>query len=257
MASVKRLFDIGFWARALRNPIVLTGLAVDLAPVYAVLAWGWSATPLVLVYWTENVISGVMTLPRIFISGANYGAKMMGISLFLCAFFVVHYGLFCAVHGTFLMVFAVAGDAMHGAAEPGAGLFNDVLMNIPAMIGVAISSGMHVDWLLEAMVAWQVVVFIWEFILKGGWKRTNPMAEMFAPYGRIIILHFGLFAGFGALLLLGQPMVGVLGLILFRAIYGVLTNDRQTNPMAASEQAASDSFNGMIEKMRIAGKPPT
>lgn len=253
---MKRLFDIGFWVRALRNPIVLTGLAVDLAPIYGVLAWGWSATPLVLVYWTENVISGVMTLPRIFISGASYGWKMMPISLFLCAFFVVHYGMFCAVHGTFLMVFAVAGDAIHGGAAPSLGFFDSVMMNIPGMIRVAIASGLHVDWLLGAIIAWQVIVFMWEFILKGGWKRTNPMVEMFSPYGRIIILHFGLFAGFGALLLLGQPMIGVLGLILFRAIYGILTNDRRANPMPAAEQGADNAFNDMIEKMRIASKPP-
>ena len=253
---MKRLFDIGFWARALRNPIVLTGLAVDLAPIYAVLAWGWSATPLVLVYWAENVISGVMTLPRIFISGANHGWKMMGVSVFLCAFFVVHYGLFCAVHGSFLMVFVIIADPTHLPAERGFDHFDAVMMNIPAMFRVCISSGMHVDWLLEAIVAWQVIVFLWEFILKGGWKLTNPMVEMFSPYGRIIILHFGLFAGFGALVVLGQPMIGVLGLILFRAVYGVLTNDRRLNPMAAAELSATKSFDELLEKMRIAGKPP-
>jgi hypothetical protein len=252
---VKRLFDIDFWARALRNPIVLTGLAVDLAPIYGVLVWGWSATPLVLVYWTENVISGVMTLPRIFISGANYGVKMMGISLFLCAFFIVHYGLFCAVHGTFLMVFSIVADALHGGVDPRFGSFDTVMMNIPAMIGVTLSSGLHVDWLLGVIVAWQILVFLWEFILKGGWKQTNPMVEMFGPYGRIIILHFGLFAGFGALLLLGQPMIGVLGLILFRAIYGVLTNDHLGSPIAGAEAGINKSFDDMLEKLRIAGKP--
>jgi hypothetical protein len=59
---VKRLFDIGFWVRALRNPIVLTGLAVDLAPIYAVLAWGWSATTCLcrdtpLVYFVFNTFN--------------------------------------------------------------------------------------------------------------------------------------------------------------------------------------------------------
>jgi hypothetical protein len=253
---VKQLFDIGFWARALRNPVVLTGLAIDLAPIYGVLVWGWSATPLVLAYWTENVISGVMTLPRIFISGANFGWKMMGVSVFLCAFFIVHYGLFCAVHGTFLMMFGIAADSLHGATVPGMDRFDSVMMNIPAMIRVAISSGLHVDWLLAAVMAWQGVVFLWEFILKGGWKQTNPVVEMFSPYGRIIILHFGLFAGFGALLLLGQPMIGVLGLILFRAICGVLTNDSRANPMAGVEAGANKSFDDMLDKLRIAGKPP-
>ena len=60
--------------------------------------------------------------------------------------------------------------------------------------------------------AGKVVVFFQEFLIKGEWRRTNPGAEMGAPYGRIIVLHFAIFAGAGALFLLGQPMVGVLAL---------------------------------------------
>jgi hypothetical protein len=36
------------------------------------------------------------------------------------------------------------------------------------------------------------------------------MAEMFAPYSRIVVLHIGIFVGAAALFLLGQPMLGVL-----------------------------------------------
>ena len=52
------------------------------------------------------------------------------------------------------------------------------------------------------------------------------MAEMFAPYGRIILLHFAIFAGAGALFLLGEPMIGVRGLIALRALFGVVTNSK-------------------------------
>jgi hypothetical protein len=38
------------------------------------------------------------------------------------------------------------------------------------------------------------------------------------------VLHFALFVGAGALFILNQPMIGVLGLILFRAVWGVVTN---------------------------------
>jgi hypothetical protein len=83
---------------------------------------------------------------------------------------------------------------------------------------------MHVEWMLYIIGGFQVLVFVWEFLIKGEWKDTNPMAEMFAPYGRIIVLHFALFAGAAALIVLGQPMIGVLALILFRAVWGVITN---------------------------------
>lgn len=255
---MNRLFDPGFWGRALRNPIVLTGLAVDLAPIYAVLVWGWGATPLVLVYWIENVITGVMTLPRIFISGANFGLAGLGIALFMCAFFTVHYGLFCTVHGIFLVALSGMAETMQtGSADAvnGVGqIMDNPLDGIPGIIRYALASATHVDWMLAAIVAWQVVVFLWEFILRGGWKTTNPGAEMFAPYGRIVVLHFGIFVGFGALMLLGQPMIGVLALIVFRAVWGVFTNDRRANPLASPEGKAAKAFNDAMKQLQ-SGKP--
>jgi len=214
---VNRLFDPGYWGRALTQPVVWLGLAVDLLPIYGVIAWGWTAVPLVLLYWMENIVAGVMTIPRLVVSGASYGAMGMLLGLALSAFFVFHYGLFCMVHGTFLMGFAAFAQGPQAVATM-------PVMDITGMFAFSLNSGLHVDWMLYAIATFQVIVFLWEFLIKGEWKNTNPMAEMFAPYSRIIVLHFGLFVGAGALFVLGQPMLGVLGLIIFRAIWGVITN---------------------------------
>jgi hypothetical protein len=214
---VNRLFDPAYWARALTQPVVLLGLAIDLLPVYGVIAWGWNAVPLVLLYWMENIVAGAATIPRIVVSGASYGVPGLLAGLGLSAFFVFHYGLFCMVHGTFLMGFASF------AAGPEA-MSTMPLMDLEGMFTFALNSGLHVDWILYIIAGFQALLFVWEFLIKGEWRTTNPMAEMFAPYGRIIVLHFGLFVGAGALFVLGQPMVGVLALIVFRAIWGVITN---------------------------------
>jgi Family of unknown function (DUF6498) len=205
------------WLRALTRPIVLLGLAVDLFPIYGVVAFGWNAVPLVMLYWMENIIAGVFTIPRIFISSASFGGLGFLLGAFLCVFFVFHYGLFCAVHGTFLMVFIAMGegDIQNSMSD---------VMDVPSMFRFGMTSAPHVEYFVYAIIAFQALVLVWEFLIKGEWKNTTPMAEMFAPYGRIIILHFAIFAGAGALFLLGQPVIGVLGLILFRAIYGVITN---------------------------------
>ena len=214
---MNRLFDIGYWGRALTQPIVWLGLAVDLLPVFGVIAWGWNAVPLVMLYWMENIVAGAMTIPRIVISGASFGALGLLLGVVMSAFFVFHYGLFCMVHGTFLMGFATFSSGPQA-------LSTMPFMDLSGMFQYALSTGLHVDWMLYAIIGFQVVIFIWEFLIKGEWKNSNPMAEMFAPYGRIIVLHFGLFVGAGALIVLGQPMVGVLALIVFRAIWGVITN---------------------------------
>ena len=214
---MNRLFDPAYWGRALTQPVVLLGLAIDLLPVYGVIAWGWNAVPLVLLYWMENIVAGAATLPRIVVSGASYGGLGLLAGLGLSVFFVFHYGLFCMVHGTFLMGFAAfASGPQAMAAIP--------LMDLQGMFTFSLNSGLHVDWILYTIVGFQALLFVWEFLIKGEWKNSNPMAEMFAPYGRIIVLHFGLFLGAGALFVLGQPMIGVLALIVFRAIWGVITN---------------------------------
>ena len=216
---MNNLFNPMSWLRALSQPLVLLGLVVDLFPIYGVIAFGWNAVPLVMLYWMENVIAGVLTIPRIFISGAGFGGWGFLLGAFLCVFFVFHYGLFCLVHGTFLIVFIAFGDGSIANTQP-------MMMDVWGMFQFGLHSAPHVEYFVYAIIAFQVLVFLWEFVIKSEWKNTNPMAEMFAPYGRIIVLHFAIFAGAGALFFLGQPVIGVLGLILFRAIYGVITNSK-------------------------------
>src|SRR5262245_9956056 len=91
---VKKLLAPAYWARALSNPLVVVGLIVDLLPLYAVIAWGWNAVPLVMLYWMENIVAGVMTIPRIVVSSLRFGIGGLLGGIFLSAFFVVHYGLF-------------------------------------------------------------------------------------------------------------------------------------------------------------------
>jgi hypothetical protein len=245
---VNKLLNPAYWGRALSHPAVLLGLIVDLLPVYGVIAWGWSAVPLVMLYWLENVVAGAMTIPRLVISGASYGGVGLLAGLGLSLFFTFHYGLFCFVHGTFLMVFAGIGNP-EGLATAGIGDFFSI-------VSFSLQSGLHVDWMIGIIAAFQGLVFVWEFLIKGEWKNTNPMAEMFAPYARIVVLHFGIFAGAAALFALGQPMVGVLALILFRALWGIVTNSKRFG-MEAGLDAAVDKMGGRekFEKL-LKGQDP-
>lgn len=244
---MKKLLDPAYWARALSNPLVVAGLVVDLLPIYAVLMWGWSAVPLVMLYWMENIIAGVMTIPRILISGAAFGIGGLLGSVFLSAFFVVHYGLFCLVHGTFLVGFASFSNPQ--AIE------NVPFADFEGIFRYGLQSGLHVDWIIYAIIAFQVLAFLVEFLWKGEWKRSSPDKEMMAPYGRIIVLHIGIFAGAGALVLLGQPMVGVLALVVFRAIWGLITNSKRFGPEVVIDNATTANSRQRFARL-MQGKNP-
>ena len=104
-----RFVDPAEIVRAYRDPLSLASLAVDLLPIVAVIAFGWGATPLVALYWLENLVIGVFTVARMIGTAfANVG-NLLG-ALFMAPFFTVHYGGFCYGHGVFLSVFAGQDD---------------------------------------------------------------------------------------------------------------------------------------------------
>jgi hypothetical protein len=76
-------------------PIVFLVLS-NLVPVVGVVLWHWDVAAILILYWSENLIIGATTV-----------IKMIGHSpiggIFGSAFFVVHYGGFCAVHGLLLL----------------------------------------------------------------------------------------------------------------------------------------------------------
>jgi Family of unknown function (DUF6498) len=244
---VRKLLDPGYWRRTLSNPMVLLGFAVDILPIYAVIFWAWNAVPLVMLYWMENVLIGVMSIPRIFISGARFGIGGVIGGLFMSAFFTFHYGMFCFVHGIFLVAFASFNTSEGMAATP--------FLDIGGIFRFGLGSGQHIDWIIYAIVAFQILGFAVEFIWKGEWKRTNPGDEMGAPYGRIVLLHFGILIGAGALFWLGQPMIGVLALIAFRAIWGITSNSKRFGPDAGLKTPGKPTTDEQFRKL-MRGETP-
>ena len=213
-----KIFDRLLWQRALHDPVIALGMAVDLAPIIGVLVFGWGASALVFLYWLENLLIGAMTLGRIVLASiVNRAVGGVFFGVFLCCFFTVHYGMFCMGHGAFLMGFS----AEFSGTDPGFG---------PAAI-----AGMAIDILeqwptlkisLYLLAAWQVYVFFAEDIpfAQDNPDEVSPIKEMFVPYGRIVLLHIGVFAGAASVIALGDPMIGVFGLIMLRASFGFVVN---------------------------------
>lgn len=205
-------------ARTYRDPISWIILAVDLFPIIAVLTLGWGATPLVLLYWLENLIIGAVALARMIATSVKeHPIGLIGM-VFLGPFFTVHYGMFCFVHGIFVNAFAFG----HTPGGGEAGFPSPV-----GLIGNALSSGANMTTFVLVIIALQVFLFVQDFILRGEYRRTTVDKEMMAPYGRIIVLHIGIFAGAFALAAIGEPLWGILGLIVLRALWGVFLSVRR------------------------------
>lgn len=197
----------------LGRPVRLWALGLNLAPAIGVIAFGWDVGFLVLVYWLENLIVGAFNVARMAAAGVKAGFGGVALLAFTGPFFVVHYGMFCMVHGVF--VFA---------------LFQPLGVNAPAAAD-AVWSLIPVAFAADAAVAWSLGAFalveLGRFIL---FLRAPPEdwpsvpAQMFAPYARIVMLHVGLLVAGFALAALGSPAVGLLAVVvgkaLFEAVFG-------------------------------------
>ena len=223
-----RFLDPSELARAYRDPLSLVSLAVDLMPVIAVFAFGWGATPLVALYWLENLVIGAFTILRM-IGTALASFVSLVMALFMVPFFFFHYGMFCFVHGIFIRAFAPGED--DGVFEP------------VSLIQWALGTAPEMLWFVAAIIVVSALYYVFEFLWRGEYKASNPQQEMFSPYGRIVTLHIAILLGAGVAFSLNEPLAGVLLLIFIRVLFGMfqtLQRRRKRDARVEASQSVVD-----------------
>ena len=208
-------------------------LALALATA-AVIAWGvlvlgWSPFVVMLLFWFENVVIGGFNVARMLATGLRLGAAGLLGAVALSAFFTVHYGLFTAVHGMFVVL-------LFGGAEVGRGAMDG---------GLAGPLVAMVDYLFAEREGWLAVLAIVLVHLSGfvQWlARTRdelqPLKELMgAPYGRIVILHVTLIASGFLVQALQAPVAGALLLVGLKLAYDLVTlgRDRRKDQEAGAQ----------------------
>jgi len=205
------------------NWAVTTAVALNLVPVVGVVLWGWSAFALLFLYWLENVVVGVRTLASMFATAAVAGGMNWIGALAFGAFFTFHYGLFCFGHGIFLIVLFGQGIVTVG----------DTPLDLVAASRTLFEQQNNLLVGFASIVAWQVVQFLL-FVGRGAVRRTNLLELMGEPYPRIIALHVALILGGFLLLLLNQPLWGLVVLTLVKMAADISDASKQTRPVAAN-----------------------
>ncbi|WP_135210859.1 DUF6498-containing protein [Vitreimonas flagellata] len=223
---------------------VIVAVAINLIPIVGILLWGWSAFALILLYWLENVIIGVRNVASMWASAVfGGGGLMLPAAAFFSVFFTFHYGLFCLVHGIFVI-------SMFGEAENGA-FMGDSLFDVAGAVRGLFATQMNLAVGFASIMLWQVVQFIL-FLVRGDAARTNPLELMGAPYPRIIVLHVAIIFGGFLLMALNVPAGGYVVLALVKTAYDVAEIRGKTPGFTArglgSKQAAGggDDTQGLV-----------
>lgn len=185
-------------------------IAANLLMLAGVLLWDWRVGDLVILYWVENLVIGAMHVLRILFAdpeaprGASSpvqstGGERIAARIALAAFFLVHYGAFCAGHGVFLAsIFPVRGSM---GAELEIWQILAGMLREPAALGA-----------IAVLVASHGYSFARNYIGRGEYRRVDIGRMMLRPYGRIVVVH--LFILGGGLLLQGLQ-APVAALLLF------------------------------------------
>ena len=186
-------------------------IAAAVIVAYGVIVLDWSVFVVVALFWFENVVIGVLNVAKMLVSGARLGSLGLIAALALATFFTVHYGMFTVGHGVFVA-------SLFGKAELG-GSLNGLFAPLGRMLGYLIAD--RDGWFAAVSIAvLQAAAFLrW-------WTATREQpaalpALMFAPYGRIVILHVTVIAGGVLVEMLRQPVLGALLLIALKLAFDI------------------------------------
>lgn len=185
------------------NIKALLGIVVfNFLPIFGVLFWGWKSFDLIFLYWLENVIIGIAVLLRFAIKPYKQALELL-VLCFVVPFFIVHYGMFCTVHGVFVM--SLFADSQYQSND----LFN-IYAQLPAIL-----QANHLLYAALSLVGLQIFYWISD-TYKYGWNNFGLGQLMVAPYRRIVILHIAIIGSAFALGSMNEPLVGLILLVLMK-----------------------------------------
>lgn len=183
-----------------RWPSALALVVANLAPVYGVLVLGWPVYPLILLFWVENVVIGVINVMRM--AMVDPASVMSWLSkVVMVPFFCVHYGIFTAAHGAFLHQTFVEGRSGGIAEIFTPGLWVMRITDLGLWIPVALLASSH------------LFSFSWNYIRRGEYRTAVLDKLMTQPYARVVLLHVVVWIGGLAILRIESPVWALLLLV--------------------------------------------
>jgi hypothetical protein len=199
------------------TPAVIALIAMNLLPLIGVFGFGWDAGTIVFLYWLENVVIGLLNIPKILSCRAPHPdtppaapiagrfsvpdlptskRQPIGAAIFLCVFFSFHYGMFCFGHYMFLKTTYRQLPA-----------FSEMLSAL---------TGTVLFWSLLGLTFSHIISMVVNFYGKNEYVGRSPNAQMFMPYSRIVLLHVVIILSGFVALATGQGTATILLLVLFK-----------------------------------------
>ncbi len=197
-------------------------IAANAIPLLGVLFFQWDLQVVMVLYWLENVIIGVLNIVKLLLvtEPVPIGKRFKN-----AAFFAVHYGIFCFAHAAFMFhlleielplvsaaqwLLVTAWLQLHSAAA-----YLWQLFGVKLSLGLAALALSHGYSLFE------------HFFQQGERQSLSQRQLMRLPYRRIVVLHIALI--FGAILIseLGSQTALLFALVVVKTVLDVKAHRRE------------------------------
>ena len=188
---------------------------------------GWRAADVVAMYWIENVLVGLLNVPRILLAQDESGSdRQRPVQERLLAnaqpalFFVLHYGLFCAVHGIVLIeLFGL--QAIAGVAEAA-----DELAALQAMVQRWRGDPLALAGIV-ALLGSHLYSLIVNFLASGEYRRVDAGTMVERPYRRIAVIQVFAIACGALLQYFDSPVLAVAVFVVVKIVIDWHLHDRE------------------------------
>ena len=217
------------------RPSTIVLLGVNMLPVAGVLFLDWHVLDVLLLYWAENVVIGIINVFRMALAKEDRGtgdprtdqalreamlADLENVEtahervrrdrkITMIPFFIFHYGMFCFVHLVFLFsIFDPSDDVPVFVSVMGYEFS-------PILIGIVPIAASH------------LYSFFTNFVGKREYLRTTPKQLMQRPYGRVMALHVTVLAGGAAVEALGGQVYLLIILVIAKTLLDAMFHTRE------------------------------
>jgi hypothetical protein len=184
----------------------------NLVPLAGVLWFGWDVGMVLITYWLENGIVGLINVPKILLArdSSTELAKHPRGGWVYAAFFLVHYGIFWMVHGTFVFLIVGRGPLIE-VTDPLRAVVSDQALVLAALV----------------LFASHGASFLVNYLGRGEYLRASPDTQMLQPYARMFVLHITIVLGGVFVISQGQPIFAVVLLVVSKTLLDLILHLRE------------------------------
>ncbi len=215
------------------KPSSLVLILANLVPIAGVVWFDWSVLEILLLYWTESIIVGLLNVLRMascrtanplagyFPSGDDRGAtaalQMVGemlpvrsMKVFMTGFFIVHYSAFCFGHISILTI-----SFTNGGFDGG-------------MLGTIPAESLWAFWVaVAAIFASHLYSYFANYLGRGENTRVGLATLMTRPYGRIMVMHVAVIFGAGLVTAVGNALPMLIVLVIGKVFIDLNLHNRE------------------------------